>query len=983
MPGESGRPRLLDRTFAEPRLQRWAQLPEQVGDRKLARFLRATATSPLRTVIEAIFGASPFLGDLLLRDPTALRDYVERGPDLVVADELRRALGLSTDDRPALMRALRSMRRRVVLATALADLDGTWSLAEATSALTRFADSAIQVALRNALHEAHRRQEIEVAEPERSGFIVLGMGKLGALELNYSSDIDLICLFDGTRLRVKGDNHPMAVAVRLARAIAYVLEERTSEGFVARVDYRLRPHPPGHPLALSTEDAEIYYERHGQNWERAALIKARPVAGDIEAGRRFLAALQPFLWRKHLDFAAIADIHSIKRQINAHRGFARIAVRGHDVKVGRGGIREIEFFAQTQQLILGGRHPELRGAQTVATLEALAKGGWIDRGAARELIRAYRFLRHVEHRLQLIDDRQTQRLPATDPELRRLAGLLGMSGAAVLMRRLQRTFETVEKHYAALFERAPDLGAGGSLVFTGTGDDPETLENLTRLGFRDPSLVSERIRAWHHGHIRATRSARARELLTELVPTLFEGLARQADPDSAFRLFDEFLTGLPSGVQVFSLFRANPRLLALICDITGAAPRLAAHLGAHPDLLDALLLPGFFEPLPDRGELAAELAGLVRDARDLQDRLDATRRWAHARQFQAGLHVLLGVSTAERVAQGLTDIAEICIGTLLEACEVALAERHGRVPDGRFVVLALGKLGSRELTEGSDLDLIFIYDAPDGAISDGPRPLDAPLWFARLGQRLVSAVTTSTAEGRLYEIDMRLRPSGNAGPLASPLAAFAAYQRHTAQTWEHQALTRARVVAGDPGLAREVERAIRKALLRPRDPDALAQEIAQMRARILKEHGSEDPWNLKHHPGGLVTIEFLAQWLELRSLPLRRRRETATGAMLAAARDAGLLPVDEAERLLEALTLLQRLQAVLRLSGSEGLTPASARPALVEALCRAAALESGAPPPADLATLQRRLVESETAVRHLFSARLPEGWREPAQEEHR
>ncbi|WP_191061901.1 bifunctional [glutamine synthetase] adenylyltransferase/[glutamine synthetase]-adenylyl-L-tyrosine phosphorylase, partial [Geminicoccus harenae] len=759
------------------------------------------------------------------------------------------------------MAQLRRARRQVALAVALADLSGAWTLEQVTAALTEFADLAIDLALRRLLQDAADRKEITLDPDEpvrRSGLVVLGMGKYGAAELNFSSDIDLIVLFDPDRFQVGGGATQMGLASRLVRGLEYMLQEKTRDGYVFRLDFRLRPHPPGHPLALPVPAAELYYERHGQNWERAAMIKARPVGGDLAAGDAFLEELRPYLWRRHLDFAAIADIHSIKRQINAHRGFGQIAVLGHDVKVGRGGIREVEFFAQTQQLILGGRDPGLRSNRTVEALEALARSRWVAEDAAGEMIDCYRYLRAVEHRLQMVADQQTQRLPERADRFEAFAAFAGHATGASLARDLEETFRTVERHYAALFETSPDLGAGASLVFTGTEDDPATLEHLAALGFTDPAAASRRIRDWHHGHVRATRTVRARELLTELMPALLQAFGRAADVNGAFSLFDRFITNLPSGVQIFSLLRANPKLLRLIVDLTGAAPRLAAHLAAHTDLLDALLEPDFFDPLPDQAQLQAEMEHRLQDARDLQDKLDLIRRWAHGRQFQAGLHILLGVTPAEAALETLSAIAEIAVAHLLPEALDWLVGQHGRIPDGRFCVLGLGKLGSRELTIGSDLDLIFVYDAPEDSQSDGQRPISADVYFARLANRLTSAISARTGEGTLFEIDMRLRPSGNAGPVATRLQRFVRYQAQTAATWEHQALTRARAVAGDTGLAAEVQEAIETVLHRPRPGAALAQDVRAMRMRIFKEHGSDDPWNLKHVRGGIVEVEFLA-----------------------------------------------------------------------------------------------------------------------------
>ena len=926
-------------------------------------------------LLGAVFSGSPFLGEALCTEPSVFRLLREHGPERALEVLRTEQDAVPVEERTRLMAGLRRARRRQALLIGLCDLAGLWPVERVTAALTALADRAVQQALAHLLGEAGRRGEIEAGPPETSGVFVLGMGKLGAGELNFSSDIDLIVLFAGERLRYRGSEGPMAFCVRLARSLVYLLETKNKDGYVFRTDLRLRPHLPGHPLALSSEDAELYYERHGQNWERAALIKARTVAGDEVAGAAFLKALVPFIWRKHLDYAAIRDIHSIKRQINAYRGFGTIRVLGHDLKVGRGGIREIEFFAQTQQLILGGREPGLRLPQTCAALAALAERRWVEPDVAVELTHAYRVLRELEHRLQMVADRQTQALPDREADFEKFVGFAGFASAAELEGLVLDTLLTVERHYAALFEREPDLGGGSILVFTGTGEDPETLKTLGGMGFKEPSAISGRIRAWHHGHIRATRSTRARELLTELTPALLTSLQNQPDRDAAFRLFDEFLTGLPSGVQLFSLLRANPELLNLLADVMGAAPRLAYHLSRNVDLFDAMLTPDFFERLPDRSALAAELATHLRDSRDLEDTLDICRRWAHGRQFQAGLQILSGIARAEVAARTLADIAEVVITCLLPAAQRRMAAQHGVIPGGAFVVLGLGKLGAHELTVGSDLDLVFVYEAPADAHSDASRPLPAATYYARLGQRLVSNLSAKTAEGTLYEIDMRLRPSGNAGPIATTAANFAQYHAETAQPWELQALTRARVVAGDPDLAARVAAGIWANLARPRDLPALARAIRAMRERIFKEHGSGQAWNLKHAPGGLVEIEFAVQHLKLaHAHACPGLRHTAMRETLAVIAQAGLLAADRVQELAHAHALHQALQAVLRLSTSDRFEPKTAPPRLLDALVRAAALAlEGEPPPADFAALERRLVESQRAVRQIFDELCPPG----------
>ena len=963
-------PRVGDPAAAERGLARWSRLPDSVAE--------SNGDLGSDQLLTGIFGNSPYLSELLLSEPAVLRRMLADGPDVALEALLAEHAAEAPGNRNKVMANLRRTKRRVALVTGLADIAGLWPLERTTDVLSCFADLAVQQALDLILREAAQRGDIEPTDPGRaqdeSGIIVLGMGKLGAFELNYSSDIDLIVLFEPARLRYRGRESPMAFAVRLTRTLVHVLEHRTRDGYVFRTDLRLRPHPPGHPLALAVEDAEQYYERHGQNWERAALIKARVIAGDRAAGEAFLRALEPYLWRKHLDYAAIRDIHSIKRQINAYRGHGQIRIAGHDLKVGRGGIREIEFFVQTQQLILGGRFPELRVPGTCAALRALVEARWLDAAIADELTEAYRFLRRAEHRLQMVADRQTHSLPARPDQLERFAAFMGYPDADALAGAVRTRLERVEAHYAALFETSIDLGGGRALVFTGTDDDPDTLATLVEMGFAQPKAVAARVRAWHHGHIRATRDARARELLTELMPRLLHAIAEQSDPDAAFERFDEFVTNLPAGVQLFSLFRANPRLLGLVADLMGMAPRLAGHLSRHVSLFEAMLAPDFFERLPDPAALAGELDRALRRERDFQDVLDAARRWAQGREFQIGLHVLLGLIDGDAASGHLTDLAERLIQALLPRAEEWLSAQHGRLPGGAFVVLGLGKLGSRELSIGSDLDLIFVYDAPAEARSDGARPLPAATYYARLGQRLVSALSAPTPEGRLYEIDTRLRPSGNLGPVACSADNFERYQQETAQTWEHQALTRARVIAGDPALARRVEAVVRRTLLVPRDPGALARDVAAMRARIFREHGSDDPWHLKHARGGLVELEFLAQYLKLRHASQRPDLlTTGTVETFLRATADGVLEPDDGAALVRAGRVYHRLQAVLRLSLQENFNPARAPAGVRQALLRAAFHDAEALPaqPHDFAELERTLIEAQARVHRIFEALCP------------
>ena len=926
-------------------------------------------------LLDRVFTWSPYLTGLVHAEPDTVAAVLDDGAEAVLARELAGLDGLEIAGRGAVLAALRGAKRRVALALGLGDVAGTLDGPAVTRGLSDLADRCVEAVLRLVLGFAVDRGEVDAAvaaTPARHGLFVLGMGKYGARELNYSSDIDLVVFFDPERLPYTGRETPSALAAKVTRSLAQLLEENGRDGYVFRTDLRLRPFPAGQPLALTVDAAETYYARHGQNWERAAFIKARPVAGDLEAGAAFLERLAPFIWRRSLDFAAINDIHSIKRQIHAFRGHARIATHGHNVKLGRGGIREIEFFCQTQQLILGGRVPSLRERATTPALRQLTATGWIDETVADELIEAYWYLRRVEHRLQMIEDAQTHLLPTDAAGFARIAAFLGYADAETFERELRRRLETVERHYAGLFETSPDLSDAAALVFTGTDDDPATLEHLAQMGFAEPATVSARVRGWHHGHVAATRSARAREILTELMPDLLRALADQRDPDAAFRRFDAFLSSLPAGVQLFSLFYANPQLLRLIAVIMGTAPRLAERLAGSTRLFEAMLTPDFIEELPARAALAAELDETLAAARSTEDLFDRARVWAQARQFQVEFLVLTARLSAHGGLDQLTAIADLLLERLLGPVEDWLAETHGRVPNGRFAVLGMGKLGSRELTIGSDLDLVFVFDAPADAKSDGAKPLAPGTYYARLSQRVISALAAPTAEGRLFEIDMRLRPSGNAGPVACSLASFDGYQRRTAQIWEHQALSRARPVAGEPSLRRELETIVTEVLTAERDRDALAREVAAMRARIFREHGKRAPFELKHHPGGVVTMEFLAQYLVLAHAaahPSLLHRTTEEVFVEAGRLD--LLEADEAATLVRALRLNHALAAVVRLTVDARFEPADAPETLQAALLAAAqaALEDDQAC-IDTATLTRELEAGQAAVAALFARRV-------------
>ena len=848
-----------------------------------------TLPQPLRDLIAGAAGTSPYLTGLLEREAEWLPGALDH--DDVVA---RETAGFQDLDATDLGVALRRAKRRVALLAGLADLGGVWPLEQVTGALSDLADRAVDLALRAHLAHEVRRGKLPATEADAGGIFALAMGKGGARELNYSSDIDLIVLYDDAAYAPDDQHVARAALIRATRKMAATLSDVTAHGYVFRTDLRLRPDPSVTPVCISASAALSYYEAEGRTWERAAYIKARPCAGDIEAGHRFLREMRPFIWRKHLDFAAIQDAHDMRLRIREHKGLGgRLELAGHNMKLGRGGIREIEFFTQTRQLIAGGRDPDLRCRDTVGGLAALASKGWIPPEAARELTAHYREHRDIEHRIQMVNDAQTHCLPRDHEGLRQIAAMMAESDTdawcARLTTRLERVHELTESFFAPgeVAER-PDL----------SDEARATID-------RWPSYP-------------ALRSNRAQQIFRRVEPELLARMARAGHPDEALARFDAFLSGLPAGVQLFALFEANPQLIELIVDICGTAPALAGYLARHSAVLDAVLGGSFFAPWPGVAGLREQVtqameAALNAPGGGYEQALDAGRRWAHEWHFRIGVHHLRGLIDADEAALQYADLAEASIAALFPVTTAEFARKHGAPPGHGAVVLGMGSLGARQLNARSDLDLIVIYDAAGADSSDGPKPLAARPYYARLTQAMITAVSAPTAEGRLYEVDMRLRPSGRQGPVATSIQSFRDYQMSEAWTWEHLALTRARVVAcaGDQGLelANEVE-ALRLEVLQQRGGDGrVMPDLAQMRARLFAARATDNPFEAKAGPGRLQDIDLLAQSCALRVAEPSRRSLT----QLRAGRRGGLLSAQQADTLSSVQRLLWRLHASARL----------------------------------------------------------------------
>jgi glutamate-ammonia-ligase adenylyltransferase len=835
---------------------------------------------------------APFLAGLIDRDAP----LVSR----LAAGQFDVALTLSDDD---VAKALRHQRRAVALSVAIGDLAGVFDFTEVTRRLTDFADHALDTAIRTAIAE-----RTPGAEPR--GFAAVALGKQGSCELNYSSDIDPILLFDPATLPRRPREEPEDAAVRIGRRVVELLQARDADGYVLRVDLRLRPSPEITPIVLHIGAAISYYESQALTWERAAFIRARAAAGDIAMGQAFLDEIAPFVWRRGLDFGAIGEIRAMSHRIRDHHAAGQRLGPGYDLKRGRGGIREAEFFAQIHQLIHGGRDPELRAPATRDALARLAAAGWIPDEDALTLTDSYTLLRAVEHRVQMIDDRQTHRLPEGEA-LERVARLHGLAGGAELIDLLRPHVEGAGRLYDALDDAEPDAFP----------TDHDTLvSKLAAAGFADGASAAARIETWRSARYPALRSPAAREALEAVLPVIMPALASAPDPGAALLRLDAMLARLSSAVNVFRLLEARPGLATQLGAILSHAAPLAEALGRRPELLDGLIDSTALDAVGNVEELAAEMRAGA--AVDYQARLDHVRHLVGERRFALGAQIVVGASDPLAVSAGYARVAEAAIAVLADATIADFAERHGRVPGSELVIVAYGRLGGAALTHASDLDLVYLFTGDFRAESDGEKPLGATLYYNRLAQRLTAALSVPTAAGPLYEIDTRLRPSGNQGPLVVSVDSFARYQRTEAWSWEHMALTRARVVFGSHAAGSAVSDIIADVLATPHPDRDIVADAAAMRREMVAHKPPQGPLDAKLLPGGLVDLEFAVHVAQLRH---RCGFDPDLRVAIAALAERRLLP----PRLLAAHDFLTRLLVTARLVAPLLDEPSSATQTLI------------------------------------------------------
>jgi glutamate-ammonia-ligase adenylyltransferase len=812
----------------------------------------------------------------------------------------------------SLQSRLRRQRHALALSVALGDLSGELELEDVTKLLSHFADRAIDEALREAISE-------RVSDAEPQGFTVIAMGKLGSGELNYSSDVDLLLLFDPERLPKRGGDDAGEAAVRYGRRLIELLQKRTEDGYVQRVDLRLRPSPEVTPIALPVNAAISHYESSALPWERAAFIRARAAAGDLELGQRFLEAIRPFVWRRSLDFGVIEDVRQISARIRDHFAQSAHIGPGFDLKRGRGGIREVEFFVQIQQMIHGGRDTSVRAPATLDAIEALLAADRLDQNVARQLGDAYRILRTVEHRVQMVEDAQTHLLPLSAPALDNVAQLHGLADGDALLAMLAPLTESAGAIFDSL---APDAA-------TRLSSEPDALqEELLSLGFADPAETARHVGDWRSGKARSLRSPPAKQAFEAMLPGLLAAIAAGTDPNRALNRLGDIVERLSSGVNFFRLLEARPALARLFAMVLAHAPTLADQLARRPELFEGLFDASCFELPPKAGEFAELLAKAMAGC-SYGVALDRVRRLVNERRFALGVQLIDRRRDPLEVSEGYARVAEGAVVALGEEATNEFRKAHGEFPGAELVAVGLGRLGGCSLTHASDLDLIYLHSAAEGGISSGAKPLGPNNYFNRLASRVTAALSVPTAGGRLYDVDTRLRPEGAKGMLVVSLEAFERYQHQEAWTWEHMALCRARPVLGSPAVRERVTAMIESILRMPRDFAKVARDAARMRAEMERHKPPQSPLDVKLGPGGLVDLEFAVHVLQLtKHVGLSTRLDVAVEQLAA----DSLMPANIAD----ALKLLSRMLVMMRLVAPGDMKPTAETWQLVAEACGAA-----------------------------------------------
>lgn len=834
-----------------------------------------------RAFADSIFTNSPYLSSLITKNFDFFEDIFNTGFEKNFEKIIKEIEELNSEDTDEIYRTLRKAKQKAALLIAMAEISEYWNISETTDKLSIFADICIKKSAEFIFLKQHKLGTIKLNDLknplDECGLTIIALGKLGSNELNYSSDIDLAFFFDEEKLQYNGKKTLQIFYIDLVKELIDFLSKITKDGYVFRVDVRLRPDPASNPVAISLTKAERYYFTVGQNWERAAMIKARFVCGDEETTEIFFGFNNKNVWRRSLDFETIEDIHSIKRQIDTKTGIHKDSLYGYDIKLGRGGIREIEFFCQTQQLIWGGRKVSLRVRKTLESLENLYDESEISKVARKDLSDAYIFYRLVEHRLQMINDEQTHSLPSNSEKMQELAIFCGFENEKSFIEELHKHIEKVSDHYGKLFESSPSLAIsneefGGSLIFTGIENHPETLRTLKKLGFSDPEKISEIVRGWHHGRYECTKKNRSRAVLTKLMPLLIKSFAEAPYPDAAFTRFDEFLGRVPAGTQIFSMLYMNPSIMDLLAEIMGGYQQLALSLTKNPTLLDYVLAPEFYDSLPDMEYLKNNLEELISaNSDDIEGIFESIKDWANDRKFRVGIQFLRGEIDSDEVFLNLSNIAETVIKTLQVHIEKDFVEDFGEIEGGKFSCIALGKLGSRELTFNSDLDLVFVYDFPQYIFSADKSDVNPSSYYLRMANKIVYALSSISRTGKLYEVDLRLRPLGESGPIATSLRSFDEYynpgrSEGAAWVWEYMALTRARVIGASEEFNKEIEHLIKEKLYYNWEEETLNSGAKYIYKKFRQSSKPNGEMDIKKSVGGIFDLEFMIRFMQLKNL---------------------------------------------------------------------------------------------------------------------
>ena len=845
--------------------------------------LFSSQPNKINQLIRGVGGCSPYLKGLLEIEYDWVLSALDSQENILNAEFSR----LKKTPSSEIKTALRVTKRRVALWSALCDFSGIWELNDVTNMLTQFADLACQLALKVALETELSRGNIPGLEidhsPEKTGMFVLAMGKMGAHELNYSSDIDLICFFDETQFLEEKYFDARKGFIRATRLMSSILSDLTEDGYVFRTDLRLRPDPSVNPVCIATETAERYYESLGRTWERAAYIKARVVAGDTKAGINFLHSLTPFVWRKYLDFAAIEDAHDIRLRIREHKGLGgALKLLGHNIKLGSGGIREIEFFTQTRQLIAGGRDIDLRVRGTIDGLKNLSKKGWINKTVSEKLISHYTLYRNIEHRLQMVHDAQTHDLPKSIEGMERLSCMMGTT-PDLLAKDLLFSLKEVNQLTEGFFK-------------------PTKLDLTFSLSEMETKVV-DRWRSYP-----SLRSPRAEHIFNRLRPKILEKIRSTDKSNNALIAFDKFLVGLPTGVQLFSLFEANPQLIDLLVDIVGTAPALANHLAKSPVVFDAVIGGDFWTPWPKLTTLERQLSNLIKLETDYEQKLEVSRKWKKEWHFRIGVHLLRGITNVNQAGTQYAELAETVLKVIFPVVISEFSKKYGKPPGRGASIFSMGSLGATHLNSTSDLDLIVIYDAEGIEFSDCPTPLNSRLYYTRLTQALVTAMTVEMSQGKLYEVDMRLRPSGRKGPVATSWTSFKDYQTNEAWAWEHLALTRGRVICGNSELSINIED-FRLQLIKNVRPEVAVRSLKEMREKIQKIDLNNNKWEFKQGIGRMQDIELFSQLSTV--INGQVTRDVSSG--LIAGYESGLLTNTQLDQILKTYKFLKEMNMATRL----------------------------------------------------------------------